>query len=135
MTLVLTPQDMRRKNQVHRIKTEREVLALSECPFVVKLFYSFQSRAHLYLVMEFVNSGDLYSLLKNVGYLEEDTAITYVAEISVALEYLHLTLGVVHRDLCGSYGSNPVLRPTCTIRVHSPGTGNRTTCSSAQTAT
>ena len=75
------------------------MLASAACPFVVKLFYSFQSRAHLYLVMEFVNSGDLFSLLKNVGYLEEELAVTYVAEISVALEYLHLSLGVVHRDL------------------------------------
>lgn len=58
-----------------------------------------QSRAHLYLVMEFVNSGDLFSLLRNVGYLEEELALTYVAEISCALEYLHNTLGVVHRDL------------------------------------
>merc|ERR1719440_1476533 len=49
--------------------------------------------------MEFVNGGDLFSLLRNVGYLAEEVARLYVAEISLALEYLHCTLGVVHRDL------------------------------------
>lgn len=49
--------------------------------------------------MEFVNGGDLYSLLQNVGYLEEDVTCLYVAEIGLALHYLHSTLGVVHRDI------------------------------------
>ena len=37
--------------------------------------------------------------MRNVGYLAEEVARLYVAEISLALEYLHCTLGVVHRDL------------------------------------
>ena len=96
---VLRKTDMRRKNQVKRIKTERDVLATAEHPYVVKLFYSFHSREHLYLVMEFVNGGDLLSLLKAVGYLEEATARQYIAEIAIALDYLHHTLHVVHRDI------------------------------------
>ena len=90
---------MRRKNQVKRINTERDVLATAEHPYVVKLFYSFHSREHLYLVMEFVNGGDLHSLLIAVGFLEEPTARQYVAEIALALDYLHYTLRVVHRDI------------------------------------
>ena len=57
--------------QVHRIKAERDILATAEHPYVVKLYYSFASREHLYLVMEFVNGGDLLSLLRAVGYLDE----------------------------------------------------------------
>ena len=64
---VLRKTDMRRKNQVHRIRAERDILATAEHPYVVKLYYSFASREHLYLVMEFVNGGDLLSLLKAVG--------------------------------------------------------------------
>ncbi|XP_055833113.1 probable serine/threonine protein kinase IRE4 isoform X2 [Solanum dulcamara] len=64
----------------------------------VRFFYSFTSRDYLYLVMEYLNGGDLFSLLKKVGFLEEDVARTYVAELVLALEYLH-SLGIVHRDL------------------------------------
>jgi serine/threonine protein kinase len=96
---VVRKSHTRRKNNLERIKTERQVLASAEHPFVVSLYYSFQSAKNLYMVMEFVNGGDLYSLLQNVGYLEEDVTCLYVAEIGLALHYLHSTLGVVHRDI------------------------------------
>ncbi|KAL2456425.1 serine/threonine-protein kinase pakB-like [Forsythia ovata] len=48
--------------------------------------------------MEYLNGGDLYSLLKKVGCLEESVARSYIAELVLALEYLH-SLGIVHRDL------------------------------------
>lgn len=47
----------------------------------VRFFYSFTCRDNLYLVMEYLNGGDLYSLLRNVGCLEEDVARTYIAEL------------------------------------------------------
>jgi len=96
---VVRKRDMRRKNQVHRIKVEREVMAEANHPFLVKLYYSFQTAERLYMVMEFVNGGDLYSLLRNVGYLAEEVVRLYAGEIALALEYLHAELGVVHRDL------------------------------------
>ena len=96
---VVRKRDMRRKNQVHRIKVEREVMAEANHPFLVKLYYSFQTAEKLYMVMEFVNGGDLYSLLRNVGYLAEEVVRLYAGEIALALEYMHCELGVVHRDL------------------------------------
>ena len=67
---------------MHRIKAERDILATAEHPYVVKLYYSFASREHLYLVMEFVNGGDLLSLLKAVGFLDESHARQYVARMT-----------------------------------------------------
>jgi len=49
---VVRKRDMRRKNQVHRIKVEREVMAEANHPFLVKLFYSFQTAEKLFMVME-----------------------------------------------------------------------------------
>ncbi|MCO5614447.1 hypothetical protein L7F22_068729 [Adiantum nelumboides] len=48
--------------------------------------------------MEYLIGGDLYSLLRNVGCLDETVSQIYIAELVLALEYLH-SLGVVHRDL------------------------------------
>lgn len=47
----------------------------------VRFFYSFTCRENLYLVMEYLNGGDLYSLLRNVGCLNEDVARIYIAEL------------------------------------------------------
>ncbi|XP_010914243.1 probable serine/threonine protein kinase IRE4 isoform X2 [Elaeis guineensis] len=95
---VLKKLDMIRKNDVERILAERNILITVRNPFVVRFFYSFTCRDNLYLVMEYLNGGDLYSLLRKVGCLEEDVARIYVAELVLALEYLH-SLGIIHRDL------------------------------------
>nr|XP_043629692.1 probable serine/threonine protein kinase IREH1 [Erigeron canadensis] len=95
---VLKKADMIRKNAVESILAERDILISVRNPFVVRFFYSFTCRENLYLVMEYLNGGDLYSLLRNLGCLDEDVARIYIAEVVLALEYLH-SLRVVHRDL------------------------------------
>lgn len=95
---VLRKADMIRKNAVESILAERDILISVRNPFVVRFFYSFTCRDNLYLVMEYLNGGDLYSLLRNLGCLDEDMARVYIAEVVLALEYLH-SLHVVHRDL------------------------------------
>lgn len=49
---ILKKSDMLRKNMVDQVIVERNILAETENPWVVKLFYAFQSHASLYLVME-----------------------------------------------------------------------------------
>ncbi|XP_025807003.1 probable serine/threonine protein kinase IRE [Panicum hallii] len=95
---VLRKADMIRKNAVESILAERDILISARNPFVVRFFYSFTCRENLYLVMEYLNGGDLYSLLRNLGCLDEDMARTYIAELVLALEYLH-SMNVIHRDL------------------------------------
>ncbi|KAH7854620.1 hypothetical protein Vadar_016004 [Vaccinium darrowii] len=95
---VLKKADMIRKNAVESILAERNILISVRNPFVVRFFYSFTCRENLYLVMEYLNGGDLYSLLRNLGCLDEGMARVYIAELVLALEYLH-SLNVIHRDL------------------------------------
>ncbi|KAG2314295.1 hypothetical protein Bca52824_017417 [Brassica carinata] len=95
---VLKKADMIRKNAVESILAERDILINVRNPFVVRFFYSFTSRENLYLVMEYLGGGDFYSLLKNIGCMDESNARVYIAEVILALEYLH-SEGVVHRDL------------------------------------
>ncbi|KAK9045256.1 hypothetical protein V6N11_059143 [Hibiscus sabdariffa] len=78
---VLKKADMIRKNAVESILAERNILISVRNPFVVRFFYSFTCRENLYLVMEYLNGGDLYSLLRNLGCLDEDMGRVYIAEV------------------------------------------------------
>jgi len=95
---VLSKSDLVRKNASDSVIAERNALAKAHNPFVVKLFYAFQSTENLYLVMEYLIGGDLASLLRNLNCFDFDMAQQYAAEIVLALEYLH-SVGIVHRDL------------------------------------
>ncbi|KAI5640525.1 protein kinase domain-containing protein [Phthorimaea operculella] len=95
---VMKKSDMINKNMVAQVVTERNAMALSRNPFCVHLFYSLQSLSSVYLVMEYMVGGDLKSLVGVHGFLEEPMAVFYIAEVTLALEYLHKH-NIVHRDL------------------------------------
>lgn len=48
--------------------------------------------------MEYLNGGDLYALLKNLVCFDEEMTRMYIAEVILALEYLH-SKSIIHRDL------------------------------------
>lgn len=108
---VLKKSDMVAKNQVTNVKAERMILmTTAESNFVVKLYYTFQSKDYLYLVMEYLNGGDCGALVKNLGGLTEDWAKKYIAEVVVGLEHLHSS-GIIHRFVYFF----PYRRPYCRI--------------------
>lgn len=86
------------KNVVEYVINEKNILSQMSNEFIVRGVYTFQSKKFLYMVMEFMKGGDLSSLLEQVGSFDEDTAKYYLAQIVLALEYLH-SKGVIHRDL------------------------------------
>jgi len=65
---------------------------------VVKLHFSFQDTANLYLVMEYLQGGDLMTVLMKYDILGEDITRFYIAETAVAIWSVH-QLNYVHRDL------------------------------------
>ncbi|XP_054163480.1 ribosomal protein S6 kinase 2 beta-like [Oppia nitens] len=81
-----------------RSKMERDILAEVRHPFIVKLNYAFQTEGKLYLVLDFLRGGDLFTRLnKEVMFTEEDVKF-YLAELALALDHLH-SLGIIYRDL------------------------------------
>ena len=58
---------------------ERDIMTIGACPFIVRMFYSFATKNHVFYAMEFLPGGDLYSLLQAVGCLDEAAAKVYVA--------------------------------------------------------
>ncbi|KAI8141200.1 hypothetical protein BJV82DRAFT_619670 [Fennellomyces sp. T-0311] len=95
----LKKSDMIAKNQVTNVKSERMILMTqTDSPFVTKLYYTFQSKDYLYLVLEYLNGGDCSALIKVLGSLPEEWARSYLAEVTLGLIYLHSN-NIVHRDL------------------------------------
>ncbi|KAG1470568.1 hypothetical protein G6F56_002609 [Rhizopus delemar] len=95
----LKKSDMIAKNQVTNVKAERMILmSQTDSPFVTKLYYTFQSKDYLYLVLEYLNGGDCSALIKVMGNLSEDWTRNYLAEVTLGLEYLQ-SKNVIHRDL------------------------------------
>lgn len=107
---------MIKRNKIKRALAEQEILATSNHPFIVTLYHSFQSEDHLYLCMEYCSGGeffrgmhhevadDVYELTvvalqtRPGKCIPEDDARFYAAEVTAALEYLHL-MGFIYRDL------------------------------------
>ncbi|CAL1689713.1 unnamed protein product [Lasius platythorax] len=81
-----------------RTKMERNILVDVEHPFIVRLHYAFQTEGKLYLILDFLRGGDLFSRLsKEVMFTEEDVKF-YLAELALALDHIH-KLGIIYRDL------------------------------------
>ncbi|XP_044506399.1 serine/threonine-protein kinase D6PKL1-like [Mangifera indica] len=83
-----------------RAQTEREILQMLDHPFLPTLFSHFSTEKLSCLVMEYCPGGDLHVLRQKQSSrcFSEQATRFYVAEVLLALEYLHM-LGVIYRDL------------------------------------
>ncbi|KAI8803520.1 kinase-like domain-containing protein [Cladochytrium replicatum] len=78
--------------------TERDLLSKISHPFIVKLYYAFQTTDRLYLILSYAQGGELFSFIRKERMLSEDVAKFYCSEVVLALEHLH-SLGIIYRDL------------------------------------
>eukprot|EP01053_Blabericola_migrator_P005843 Blabericola_migrator_1__5842@NODE_295_length_10235_cov_141_552026_g242_i0_p4_GENE_NODE_295_length_10235_cov_141_552026_g242_i0NODE_295_length_10235_cov_141_552026_g242_i0_p4_ORF_typecomplete_len516_score54_36Pkinase/PF00069_25/4_2e75Pkinase_Tyr/PF07714_17/1_3e44Kinaselike/PF14531_6/2_5e17Kdo/PF06293_14/2_9e07Pkinase_fungal/PF17667_1/6_6e07WaaY/PF06176_11/6_9e07APH/PF01636_23/2_6e05RIO1/PF01163_22/8_8e05YrbLPhoP_reg/PF10707_9/0_076YukC/PF10140_9/0_077ActFrag_cataly/PF09192_10/0_12FTA2/PF13095_6/2 len=84
--------------QVEHVKSEKAILQAINHPFIVNLCASFQDEKRLFMLMEYVNGGELFSHLRREQRLPNEHAKFYAAEIVLAFDYLH-DLRIVYRDL------------------------------------
>ncbi|KAF2738102.1 kinase-like protein [Polyplosphaeria fusca] len=88
------------KRLIEQTKTERAILeSVNRHPFVVKLFYAFQDHEKLYLILEYAQGGELFHHLASERMFPEETSAFYMAQMVLALDHLHRTVGVIYRDL------------------------------------
>lgn len=88
------------KKLIEQTKTERSILeSVNRHPFIVNLYYAFQDHEKLYLILEYAQGGELFHHLAAERMFSEDVAAFYMAEMVLALDHLHRTVGVIYRDL------------------------------------
>ncbi len=77
---------------------ERSILEAIKHPFIVELFYAFQSPSKLYLLLTYASGGELFTYLNKERMFTDDVCRFYTSELVLALEHLH-SLGIIYRDL------------------------------------
>ncbi|GKV37380.1 hypothetical protein SLEP1_g45415 [Rubroshorea leprosula] len=97
---VMDKASLASRKKLLRAQTEREILQCLDHPFLPTLYSHFETDKFSCLVMEFCPGGDLHTLRQRQPgkHFSEQAVKFYVAEILLALEYLHM-LGIVYRDL------------------------------------
>ena len=86
-------------NLKENIVLEKNILQTNHHPFIVTLYYAFQNAKSIYLVMEYLSGGDIFNLLRRQKKFTEDTARFYLAEVCLAVDYLHREMNLIYRDL------------------------------------
>lgn len=86
------------KKSVTSVMNEKEFLAKLNHPFLVNMTSAFQDREHLYLIMDYLDGGDLRYHLGNKRYFSEKETKFFVANILIGLEYMHKNK-IIHRDI------------------------------------
>ena len=90
---VMTPQD------VELVKQEIEIMKISQHPNLIRMLDVFENIEHIYIVMEVLEGGDLFSYLEKRKFkIPEQRAAKITHSLAAGLYYLH-SYGVVHRDM------------------------------------
>ena len=82
-----------------RFNRECALLKQIEHPFIAELFEIIDDSSAFYLVMEYVEHGNMLNYVNNNGRLSEDRARHYFCQLISALDYLHNEKFIAHRDL------------------------------------
>ena len=95
---VMRKKELIERNVVDNVRIERNVLSGLDHPYIVRMRYAFQTEHKLYLLMNYVPGGELFTLLEREGAFTERQARFYAAQVVLALEYLH-ERNILYRDL------------------------------------
>ncbi|KAJ4955409.1 hypothetical protein NE237_012192 [Protea cynaroides] len=95
---VLDKDHVLRHKMVEQIKREISIMKLVKHPNVIQIHEVMASKTKIYIVLEFVDGGELFDKIVKHGRLKEDEARRYFQQLIDAVDYCH-SRGVYHRDL------------------------------------
>ena len=96
---ILKKNDIIKQKQVDHVYSEFNILTMLKHPFIVQLFgYNFEDPKYIYFIMEYIQGGELFTLLRTKGTFPVPQTKFYIAHIITIFEYLH-SKNIVYRDL------------------------------------
>ena len=87
-----------KSKQADHISNEIKILSMIDHPFVITFGGFTQDDRNLYLALELINGGELFTYLRGVGRFPVDQARLYIAQIVMIFDYLH-NKNIIYRDL------------------------------------
>lgn len=96
---MLKKSEIIRQKQVDHLYSEYNILSIMNHPFIVELKgVNVIHPKYLYLILEYVPGGELFTLLRNNTCFPIEQARFYAAHIVTIFEYLH-DRSIIYRDL------------------------------------
>ncbi|XP_064393943.1 cAMP-dependent protein kinase catalytic subunit PRKX-like [Halichondria panicea] len=95
---IMTISEVIRLRQVEHVNSEKTILAVISHPFIVNMIWSHHDNRFLYMLLEYVSGGELFTYLRTAHRFDNTVGLFFASEIVMALDYLH-SLHIVYRDL------------------------------------
>ncbi|KAI0822957.1 Pkinase-domain-containing protein [Trametes gibbosa] len=95
-----TAANAQAKAEKQRLGIDREIIMmkLMNHPNIMRIYDVYEGEKELYLILEYVEGGELFDFLVNRGRLPPLEALAYFKQIVHGLSYAH-TFSIIHRDL------------------------------------
>ncbi|XP_029687881.1 cGMP-dependent protein kinase 2-like [Takifugu rubripes] len=84
--------------QQEHIYSEKTILQQTNSAFIIRFFRTFRDDKFVYMLLEACLGGELWSLLRDMSYFDDPTAMFCTGCVLEAFDYLH-AMGIVYRDL------------------------------------
>ncbi|XP_042043596.1 SNF1-related protein kinase catalytic subunit alpha KIN10-like [Salvia splendens] len=95
---ILNRKKIKNMDMEEKVRREIKILRLFMHPHIIRLYEVVETQSDIYVVMEYVKSGELFDYIVEKGRLHEDEARIFFQQIISGVEYCHRNM-VVHRDL------------------------------------
>lgn len=117
---ILNRRKIRNLDMEEKVRREIKILRLFMHPHIIRLYEVIETPSDIYVVMEYVKSGELFDYIVEKGRLQEDEARCFFQQIISGVEYCHRNM-VVHRDL---KPENLLLDSKCNVKIADFGLSN-----------
>ncbi|CAM8965082.1 hypothetical protein QQ045_005349 [Rhodiola kirilowii] len=117
---ILNRRKIKNMDMEEKVRREIKILRLFMHPHIIRLYEVVETPTDIYVVMEYVKSGELFDYIVEKGRLQEDEARKFFQQIIAGVEYCHRNM-VAHRDL---KPENLLLDSRCNVKIADFGLSN-----------
>nr|XP_017242372.1 PREDICTED: SNF1-related protein kinase catalytic subunit alpha KIN10-like isoform X1 [Daucus carota subsp. sativus]XP_017242373.1 PREDICTED: SNF1-related protein kinase catalytic subunit alpha KIN10-like isoform X1 [Daucus carota subsp. sativus] len=117
---ILNRRKIKNMEMEEKVRREIKILRLFMHPHIIRLYEVIETPTDIFVVMEYVKSGELFDYIVEKGRLQEDEARKFFQQIISGVEYCHRNM-VVHRDL---KPENLLLDSRCNVKIADFGLSN-----------
>jgi 5'-AMP-activated protein kinase catalytic alpha subunit len=117
---ILNRRKVKMMDMEEKVRREIKILRLFMHPHIIRLYEVIETPSDIFVVMEYVKSGELFDYIVEKGRLSEDEGRRFFQQIVSGVEYCHRNM-VVHRDL---KPENLLLDSKCNVKIADFGLSN-----------